>query len=60
VKITDNYQAKYRLWAANVRVVSLSAGPQIPGFKSRRFASHAEMNQWKHSVLLEIARRLAK
>lgn len=60
MKITDDYQAKYRLWAKEVQVVPLPVGPRIPGFKSRRFTSHAEMNRWKESVVLELARRVVK
>ena len=56
MKVTDDYKAKYRLWAANPVVVPAGHPVWIPGFKSRRFASHAEMNAWKASVLCEIAR----
>lgn len=54
MKITDDYQAKYRLWAANPTVVPARVAPKIPGFKSRRFASHTEMNEWKQSVLQQL------
>ena len=60
MKITDNYQAKYRLWAEHPRVVPAPAAPEIPGFKSRRFASHEEMNEWKRTVLLALARQAAQ
>lgn len=59
MKITDNYQAKYRLWAAHPVVVPAPVPPLIPNFRSRRFASHAELNAWKRSVLLALARRAA-
>jgi hypothetical protein len=59
MKITDDYQAKYRLWAANPRVVSVPRAPRLPNFKSRRFASHQEMNQWKEAVLNDLAREAA-
>jgi hypothetical protein len=55
MKITDDYKAKYRLWAANPRVVPASAPVRIPHFKSRRFSSHAEMNAWKSSALRQLA-----
>jgi len=55
MKITDDYTAKQRLWAENPRVVPAPAAPRLPDFKSRRFSSHAEMNRWKWSVLLQLA-----
>lgn len=56
MKTTDDYSAKNRLWAANPRVVAAPAAPRLPDFKSRRFASHLEMNEWKRLVLLQLAR----
>jgi len=56
MKITDDYTAKIRLWAANPQVSPAPQPPRIPDFKSRRFSSHAEMNEWKRSVLLLLAR----
>lgn len=55
MKVTDDYNAKYRLWAARPVVVSASEPVRLPGFKSRRFASHAELNEWKASVLRQLA-----
>ena len=55
MKTTDNYKAKYRLWAENPRVAPAPAAVQIPHFRSRRFSSHAEMNAWKESVLRQLA-----
>lgn len=55
MKITDDYTAKRRLWAANPTVVPAPAAVRLPNFKSRRFASHAELNAWKVSVLRQLA-----
>ena len=55
MKITDDYNAKQRLWAENPRVVPAPTAPRLPNFKSRRFSSHAEMNEWKRSLLLQLA-----
>jgi hypothetical protein len=55
MKATDDYNAKFRLWAANPTVVRAASAPKLPGFKSRRFANHAEMNTWKTSVLRQLA-----
>jgi len=59
MKVTDDYRAKYRLWAINPVVVPAGRVVKLPGFKSRRFASHAELNAWKTSVLRQLARGLA-
>jgi hypothetical protein len=55
MKTTDDYKAKYRLWAENPRVIPPAAAPRIPHFKSRRFSSHAEMNEWKQSLIRQLA-----
>ena len=58
MKVSDDYNAKYRLWAAQPMVVPAGKAVRLPDFKSRRFSSHAELNAWKLSVLLELARAL--
>ena len=55
MKVTDDYNAKYRLWAANPVTVAAPAPVRVPNFKSRRFASHAEFNAWKVSLLRQLA-----
>ena len=54
MKSADDYNAKYRLWAAKTTVVAAGAAVKLPDFKSRRFASHAELNVWKASVLRQL------
>ena len=56
MKISDDYNAKLRLWAANPRVVALPATRPLPPFRSKRFLTHQEMNEWK----LELLRRIAQ
>jgi hypothetical protein len=55
MKITDDYRAKYRLWAQKPTVAPAPPAVHVPGFKSRRFSSHAEMNEWKRAVRLQLA-----
>ena len=50
MKITDDYKAKYRLWAENPRVIPAPAPPRMPRFKSRRFG-----NEWKRWVIRQLA-----
>ena len=55
MKITDDYHAKYRLWAANPTVIPAPGMTRLPNFKSKRFSSHAELNAWKISMLRQLA-----
>jgi hypothetical protein len=55
MKITDDYKAKYQLWASNPRVVAVPPPPRLPEFTSRKFSSHAEMNEWKRELIRELA-----
>ena len=55
MKITDDHNAKYRLWAKSPRVLPAPPPVRLPRFRSRRFSSHAEMNDWKRSLLREFA-----
>lgn len=60
MKITGDYNAKYRLWAAKPTVIAAGEAVKLPGFKSRRFADHAELNAWKDSVLRQMVATAAK
>ena len=55
MKISDDYKAKIRLWAANPTVIPLPPPPKLPGFRSRKFSSHTEMNEWKREWLKQLA-----
>ena len=56
MKISDDYQAKLRLWARQPVVVPLPPAPALPRFTAQKFRTHEEMNQWKRSLLREVAR----
>jgi hypothetical protein len=55
MKVTDDYKAKTRLWAENLKVVALPPGRPLPRFASKRFRTHAEMNRWKARLLRQTA-----
>jgi hypothetical protein len=57
VKRTDDYRAKYALWAARPEVCRLPRFTGVPPFGVRRFDSYDELNAWKRELKLEIARR---
>jgi hypothetical protein len=56
VKRTDDYLAKYELWAREGKVYPLPRILALPRFGSRRFSSYRELNDWKRSLLDEVAR----
>ena len=60
MKISDDYQAKVRLWASKPTVVALPSGPPLPKFAAQKFRNHEEMNQWKQSLLRKLARTAAR
>ncbi|MBM4155151.1 MAG: hypothetical protein FJ221_09005 [Lentisphaerae bacterium] len=57
MKFTDDPRAKIRIRAAGPRVVPAPRFPGHPGFRSRRFDSHGELNAWKRDRIPEFARR---
>ena len=55
VKVTDDYKAKYRLWAQSRKVYGLPRPVGLPAFGHRRFDSYEELNSWKQEYLRRIA-----
>lgn len=56
MKITDDYQAKIKIWASRPEVVRLPQAIGWPFFSAKKFDSYGQMNEWKRQYLLEIAR----
>ena len=56
MKFTDDYHAKYRIWAAHPQVLRLPKATGLPRFGAKKFNSYEEFNAWKRSYLMEIAR----
>lgn len=56
MKITDDYAAKYRLWAQAPEVRPMPRPVSLPAFQSRKFDSWEAFNAWKRQYLLEVAR----
>jgi hypothetical protein len=57
MKVTDDHDAKFRIWAAESKVWPLPHVSGMPRFKARKFRSYAEMNAWKAELLDRIARQ---
>jgi hypothetical protein len=56
MKLTDDYGAKIRLWAADQKVWPAQSIGSLPKFSGQKFRSHEEMNRWKEDYLRRIAR----
>jgi hypothetical protein len=56
MKISDDYKAKIKIWAAEAKVLPFCPSPKLPYFGVKRFKSYAEMNAWKSEMIRQIAR----
>ena len=57
MKASDDYNAKYEIWARESKVYPLPAMSGLPRFRAKKFRSYAEMNAWKKNFLERIARQ---
>ncbi len=55
IKATDDYNAKYRLWARNPKVCALPRPVGLLRFGHKSFNSYEELNSWKREYLRQIA-----
>lgn len=56
MKISDDYEAKFKIWAENPKVYPM---PKIVfPFKipSQKFSSYEDFNKWKNDLLADIAK----
>ena len=56
MKYTDDYEAKYKIWAANPVVHPLPKVTGLPRTGSKKFRTYEEYNAWKQEYLIQIAR----
>ena len=56
-KFTDDYSAKFRLFARSPKIVSMPVLEGLPKFASKKFSNYDELNAWKRQYLMEIASR---
>jgi hypothetical protein len=57
MKLTDQPDAKIKIWARERRVVALPRIANLPQFGHKKFDSYEAFNAWKRALLLELARR---
>jgi hypothetical protein len=53
----DDYDAKFRIWARDPKVVACPKPVNLPRFKARRFNSYEEFNAWKEDLMEQVARQ---
>jgi len=51
MKFSDDYDAKFRIWAAEGKAHGMPRIANLPSFGHRRFDSYEEFNAWKKSLL---------
>ena len=56
MKYTDDYLAKYKIWAAERKVHPLPKFTGLPPFKSKKFNTQEEYDALRREYLIEIAR----
>lgn len=53
MKHTDDYNAKFKIWARDPKPQPEIPVPLPPKFSPKRFNSYAEYNQWKDALIRE-------
>ncbi|MEN8254087.1 MAG: hypothetical protein ABFR33_01325 [Verrucomicrobiota bacterium] len=53
----DDYNAKFKIWARNPKVVSCPKPANLPKFKAQRFDSYEAFNAWKDELFDQIAKQ---
>lgn len=57
MKISDDYNAKFEIWAKERKVFSMPKAELPFKFAPQRFSSYEELNQWKKELLVKIAEK---
>ncbi len=55
MKYTDDYNAKFKIWAEEKKVHSLPVFDFPFKIESKKFSNYVEFNSWKRDLLLRIA-----
>ena len=55
MKISDNYNAKYAIWAKTPKVSPLPKMTLPFKFPPQKFNSYEELNEWKKNLIVKIA-----
>ena len=53
----DDYNAKFKIWARNPKVVACPKPTNLPHFKAQRFDSYEAFNTWKDELLVQMAKQ---
>lgn len=57
MKISDDYNAKFEIWAKERKVFPMPKAKLPFRFAPRKFSSYEELNQWKKELLVKIAEK---
>jgi hypothetical protein len=57
MKVTDNYNAKYAIWAKEQPIMALPKMTLPFKFPPQKFQSYKEMNDWKKKLIIKIAKQ---
>jgi hypothetical protein len=55
VKLVDDINAKYEVWAREGKVCACPRAEGIPHFSAQKFSSYEEFNAWKRRLIEQIA-----
>lgn len=55
MRITDDHNAKYTIWAKERHVMPLPIMTLPFKFSPRKFQTYKEMNDWKNELIIKIA-----
>lgn len=55
MKFTDDYNAKFKIWASNPQPQPEMPAPTLPKFAPQRFSSWEDFNKWKKELTLRAA-----
>jgi hypothetical protein len=55
MKFTDDYSAKFEIWARESKVHPLPKVVGLPHFGHRKFDNYTDFNRWKKDLLDQIA-----
>jgi hypothetical protein len=55
MKYTDNYNAKFEIWAKESKVRHMPTLANVPRFGWKKFSSYEDFNAWKKSIVDQIA-----
>jgi hypothetical protein len=60
MKFSDDYDAKFKIWAQDPKPQLAVATAKLPKFSPQRFNSYEEFNRWKDDLIRQMAREIPR